>query len=76
MSGKFGKKIVAIVILLNLIFTEQVLYLCAKSAEVPDTLIVAWFTFTGTELLSLAVIKVKKIKNDSQGKEKKNNDKI
>lgn len=56
---KFSKKIVVLVILLNIIFTVAVFAAAFFSAVIPDSLIVAWFAFTTTELVALAGIKVK-----------------
>lgn len=58
MEQKFSKKIVRFVVLANCIFAILVLGISVFGSEVPDSLIVAWFAFTGTELLALAGIKI------------------
>jgi len=62
---KFSKKIVALVIALNVTFTGAVLYLCLKSSIVPDSLIVAWFAFTTGELWLLSGITREKVKTNA-----------
>ena len=57
-ANRFSKKIVILVISLNVLFTIACFVLCLLGAELNDALIVAWFTFTGTELVSLAGIKI------------------
>ena len=54
---RYSKKIVVLVILLNVVFAFAVLFLNYFGDEVSDTLIDKWFDFTSVELLSLAVIK-------------------
>ena len=56
---KFSKKIVILVILLNILFTGAVFVAAFYNAIIPDSLIMAWFAFTTTELIALAGIKVK-----------------
>ncbi len=56
---KFSKKIVSLVIFLNIIFTIAVFVAAFYNAIIPDSLIMAWFAFTTTELIALAGIKVK-----------------
>lgn len=55
---KYSKIIVALVILLNIIFAISVFAVICLGYNEPSTLIVAWYAFTGTELLSLATIRV------------------
>ena len=43
---KFSKKIVVLVILLNIIFTVAVFVAAFFNAVIPDSLIGAWFAFT------------------------------
>lgn len=64
--NKFSKKIVALVILLNVTFAGAVLYLCLKSSIVPDSLIVAWFAFTTGELWLLAGIRKAKMQGSDE----------
>ena len=61
--SKFSKKIVALVIFLNFIFSFSVLYVFLKVSSEPTTLIAAWFTFTTGELWLLAGIKKTKVKH-------------
>lgn len=61
---KYSKIIVALVIFLNIIFASAVLINSFLNAsDVPEALIISWFAFTGTELLSLAGIKITELKN-------------
>lgn len=54
---KFSKKIVTLVILLNVVFTGAILYVFLKVGSEPTRLVVAWFSFTTVELFSLALIR-------------------
>lgn len=63
---RYSKLIVALVILLNAVFTMGVLYVFLKVGQEPTTLIVSWFAFTTTELLAIAGIKVKKGKTNDK----------
>lgn len=56
---KFSKRIVVLVILLNIIFTVAVFVAAFFNAIIPDSLIGAWFAFTTTELVALAGIRIK-----------------
>jgi len=56
---KFSKKIVVLVILLNIIFTMAVFVAAFFNAVIPDSLIGAWFAFTTTELVALAGIRIR-----------------
>lgn len=56
---KFSKLIVVLVIFLNIIFTGAVFVAAFFNATIPDSLIVAWFAFTTTELVALAGIRIK-----------------
>ena len=64
-EGKFSKRIVALVIFLNVVFTAAVLYIFLKVASEPTTLIVAWFAFTTGELWMLSSIKKKEVKENN-----------
>jgi len=66
-DGRFSKKIVIFIILINIIFTLAVMYLFLKTGSEPVALVVAWFAFTTVELWSLASIK--KNKEDNETKE-------
>jgi threonine/homoserine efflux transporter RhtA len=64
MEGKmnaFSKKIVALVIMLNVAFTGVVLYLFLITGSEPTTLIGCWFGFTTVELWALSGITKTKI---------------
>ena len=65
-KGYYSKLIVAVVILLNVIFTAAVLYVFLKTGNEPSTLITAWFAFTTGELFMLSSIK--KVKETKKGK--------
>ena len=54
---KFSKKIVVLVILLNILFTVAVFVAAFFNAIIPDSLIGAWFAFTTGELWFLSTIK-------------------
>lgn len=54
---RYSKKIVVLVIVLNIVFALAVLFLSYYGDEVSDTLIQKWFDFTSVELLSMAAIK-------------------
>ena len=60
---KFSKKIVALVIALNVTFTGVVLYLFLRTGNEPSTLIGCWFAFTTGELWLLSGITKTKVKN-------------
>ena len=57
----FSKKIVTLVLILNILFTVAVLYIFFKVGSEPMTLIGCWFTFTTGELWMLASIKKTKV---------------
>ncbi len=59
---KFSKKIVALVLLLNVSFTLVILYLFYKTGSEPTTLITAFFGFTTVELWSLSKITREKVR--------------
>jgi len=65
-KGYYSKFIVAVVIMLNVLFTAAVLYVFQKTGNEPSTLITAWFAFTTGELLMLSSIK--KVKEKKKGK--------
>ncbi len=54
---RFSKLIVALVIMLNVIFTAAVLYAFLQKGNEPTALIAAFFSFTLGELWLLAKIK-------------------
>ena len=59
---KYSKLIVALVILLNTVFTSAVLYVFLRVGAEPVSLIASWFAFTTGELWMLATIKKHEIK--------------
>ncbi|MGB9780605.1 hypothetical protein [Caldanaerobacter sp.] len=71
---KYSKFIVALVILLNTLFTAAVLYVFLRVGTEPTTLIGAWFAFTTGELWMLATIKKHEIRfgeNEKNGGDNK-----
>lgn len=62
---RFSKKIVALVIMLNVAFTGAVLYVFLRTGAEPTSLVVAWFSFTTVELWTLAGITKEKLKGGS-----------
>lgn len=59
---RFSKAIVALVVIMNIIFTGTVLYVFLKTGSEPATLVTAWFAFTTGELWMLSSIKKTKVK--------------
>lgn len=66
-KGNFSKKIVILVILMNILFTLAIMYLFLRTGNEPMTLVGAWFGFTTVELWSLSKIKRAEIKEDQNG---------
>lgn len=64
MKKGYSKWIVALIIMLNTLFTGIVLYIFLKTSNEPIVLIGAWFAFTTGELWLLANIKKHKISKD------------
>lgn len=60
----FSKKIVSLVIFLNIIFTIAILYVFLKTGNEPMALVGAFFAFTTAELWSLSKIKRTEIEED------------
>ncbi len=60
--NRFSKWIVALVILLNALFTGAVLFVFLRVGSEPTTLVAAWFGFTTVELWTLAGITKSKLK--------------
>ena len=58
---RYSKFIVALVVLLNAVFTGAVLYLFLRTGSEPSTLIGCWFGFTTAELWALSGITKTKI---------------
>ena len=61
---KYSKKIVTLVIALNIPFAIAVLYLNSRGMMVSDELVRGWFRFTGIELVAIAGIKVAEVVRD------------
>ena len=59
-QGRFSKRIVSLVIFLNVVFTVGVLYVFLRTSSEPTTLVGCWFAFTTGELWMLSSIKKKK----------------
>lgn len=68
---EFSKAIVAMVIVLNTVFTMAVLYVFLSVGSEPQALIAAWFTFTTGELWMLTSIKKQKVKKEGKDNEDK-----
>ena len=67
---RFSKAIVALVVLMNIVFTVAVLYVFMVTGNEPVALVGAWFAFTTGELWMLSSIKktkVKKGENENEG---------
>jgi len=62
MMNRFSKKIVSLVIGLNVFFTAAVLYCFVLVGTEPTALIAAWFAFTTGELWLLAGIHKEKLR--------------
>ena len=62
---KFSKWIVALVILLNALFTGAVLFVFLRVGSEPTTLVAAWFGFTTVELWTLAGITREKVRTNA-----------
>lgn len=61
-KGAFSKRIVKLVIAINVLFTIAVFYAFIKTGNEPATLITAWFAFTTVEVWELGKIKRSKTK--------------
>lgn len=71
---RFSKKIVAMIILLNVAFTIAVLYTFLKVGSEPTSLIIAWFGFTTGELWLLSGITKTKVNSGQYYEDNINND--
>jgi len=71
---RFSKKIVAMIILLNVAFTIAVLYTFLKIGSEPTSLIIAWFGFTTGELWLLSGITKTKVNSGQYYEDNINND--
>lgn len=63
---KYSKFMVTLIILLNIGFAAAVLFVNFKGGSVADSLIVAWYGFTATELWNMAKIKINKVKGENK----------
>lgn len=63
--NKFSKKVVTLVLLLNMAFTMAILYLFLKVGSEPTALITAWFGFTTVELWNLSKITREKVRQEN-----------
>ncbi len=70
---KFSKKIVTLIVLLNVFFTAAVLYVYLRVGSEPTALIAAFFTFTTGELWLLANIKKTEIKEGENAQSRNDN---
>lgn len=61
-KGGFSKLIITLVVLMNIAFTNAVLYVFLKTSSEPVALVGAWFAFTTGELWMLSSIKKEKVK--------------
>lgn len=59
--NKFSKKVVTIIVLLNVIFAVGVLFVFWHTGSEPSVLVGSWFAFTTGELWALAGIKKKEL---------------
>ena len=67
---RLSKAIVALVVIMNIIFTCAVLYVFLKTGSEPTALVGTWFAFTTGELWMLSSIKKAKVKkgdNENDG---------
>jgi hypothetical protein len=62
---RYSKWIVALVILLNALFTGAVLFVFLRVGSEPTTLVAAWFGFTTVELWTLAGITREKVRTNA-----------
>ncbi len=63
---KFSKKIVTLIVILNVMFTVGVLVVFWHTGNEPSVLVGAWFGFTTGELWLLSGIRKKKIEKENQ----------
>lgn len=59
---KYSKRIVILIIILNVMFTTGVLAVFWHTGNEPVALVGSWFAFTGGEMFLIASIKKEKIK--------------
>ena len=61
---RYSKKLIAGIVVLNVIFAIAVLWNHFHTGNEPTTLVGAWFAFTTVELWNLATIKKAEIKKE------------
>ena len=61
---KYSKRIVLLIIILNVLFTAGVLAVFWHTGNEPSVLVGSFFAFTSSELFMLSSIKKKKIDKD------------
>ena len=66
-KNDFSKYIIALVVILNIIFTREVLIIFREVQNEPAVLIGCWFGFTTGELWLLSKIKRDKLKIKNKG---------
>lgn len=66
---QFSKKIVTLIILMNIAFTAVVFYVFLRTGSEPAALVGCWFAFTTGELWALSKIKQVKIKEGKNERE-------
>lgn len=64
-KSKYSKMLVAVILLLNIIFTAAVLFVFYHTSNEPTALVGAWFSFFAVELFNIAGIKKKKIEKEN-----------
>jgi hypothetical protein len=67
--NNFSKKIVALVLILNIAFTIAILYLFYRIGSEPTALIGCWFAFTTGELWLLAGITREKVRRNADSRD-------
>jgi len=71
-EGSFSKILISFIIFINIVFTAVVLFIFYKVQAVPDSLVIAWFSFTTGEVGLTAFIRISKIKKFKIKKEVEN----
>jgi len=66
---RFSKKVVSIVIALNVIFAAAVLIVFWHTGSEPTVLVGSWFAFTTGELWTLSTIRKKEIEKGADNNE-------
>lgn len=64
---KYSKGLIIFIIVINIIFTVFAFVMFYLTGNEPSALIAAWFSFTGIELINMAVIKKQKVKEKENG---------